>query len=261
MRGAADDLAAGALEHAQQPVVGADHGQPQGLLRIDDAIPFGVEPDRAAEDAFVVDTRVGPPVHELDAQRRRPLACQLPRARDDLGCDLLRIVPQAAKRRHRSRESAGRSPARPLEDGIDALVGDADVALDVGQRVSQCRRVERHEADQAIVANVVRRPELQAVAGIGQQHGCPLDQADIGGIGDPALGVGEVGPLQADLLQEAVERMAGAPQVVGNVDRPTGLDHQNAHDAVPNRRLPDRFDAKGQDSVGRSQGEGGRRCR
>jgi hypothetical protein len=53
---ATDDLAAGDLEHAQQPVVGADHGQAQGFLGVDDAVPLGIEPDRTAEDAFVVDT-------------------------------------------------------------------------------------------------------------------------------------------------------------------------------------------------------------
>jgi hypothetical protein len=90
---ATDDLAAGDLEHAQQPVVGADHGQAQGFLGIDDAIPLGIEPDRAAEDAFVVDICVGSPVHELDTQRRRPLACQLARAGDHCGRNLLRIVP------------------------------------------------------------------------------------------------------------------------------------------------------------------------
>ena len=58
-RGRTHDLATGALQNAQQLAVGADHRQPQGLLRKDDAIPFGAELDRTAEDTFVVDARVG----------------------------------------------------------------------------------------------------------------------------------------------------------------------------------------------------------
>ena len=56
-----------------------------------------------------------------------------------------------------------------------------------------------------------------------------LDQAHVAGIGDPGLRAGDVGPRQANLLQEAVEPKPGAPKVVGDVGGPPGFDHLNPH--------------------------------
>jgi len=71
-------------------------------------------------------------------------------------------VPQAAKRCVGLAKAQGESWPVAFEDGIDALIGDADVALDVGQSIPQRRRVEDEESEQPIVAKVARRPEVAA---------------------------------------------------------------------------------------------------
>ena len=89
-------------------------------------------------------------------------------------------MAQAAQRRIGLAKAQREALPVALEDGIDALVGDADIALDVGQRISQRRRVQRLKAKQVIVANLVRCSQIQAIGRVAQQHGRPLDQADIG---------------------------------------------------------------------------------
>ena len=140
-RGRTDDLATGAFEHTQQFVVGADHGQPQGFFRIYDAIPFGAELDRTPEDTFVVDTRIWPPMHELHAHRSCSLACDFQSSPNYLGCGLLRIVAQAAKRLIGLAKAETEPLTVRFEHGVDPFIGDPDVAFDVRQGVSQRRRV------------------------------------------------------------------------------------------------------------------------
>ena len=59
----------------------------------------------------------------------------------------------------------------------------------------------------------------------------PLDQVEYAAR-DPVSRTGKVGPNQSELLHQAVKRLAGAPQVVGKADHPTGLDRHNEYDAI-----------------------------
>ena len=132
-------------------------------------------------------------MRELDAKRGRSLR-QLPRALHEQGQRLLGVMAQPAYRGIGLAKAQDAARPEEFEDHVEALVGDADVALDVGQRVAERRRIERDEADQAAVAHAVRDAELQAIARLAQQQRRPLDQAHVGGIGDPAVGAGDVGP-------------------------------------------------------------------
>ena len=198
----------------------------------------GLEADGTTEEPLVVDGRIRAPVHELDAERGGSPVRHFPRALHQQGRRLLGVVTQPAHRGIGLAEAQDAARPERFEDHVEALVGDVDVAFDVGQRVAECRRVERNEADQAAVAHAVRDAEFQAIARFAQQQCRPFDQAHVGGIEDTAVGAGDVGPRQADLLQGAVERMPRMPQVVGDVGGPSGLDHRSAHAVLPRVAVP-----------------------
>src|SRR6478736_1063143 len=81
-----------------------------------------------------------------------------------------------------------------------------EVSLEVLHRIEKRGRVEHHEAEDAAVADVPGCAEAKAETRLAEQRGGALHQRDDGGIADARIGVPQVAPADARLLQQAVER-------------------------------------------------------
>src|SRR5262245_40073687 len=113
---------------------------------------------------------------------------------------------------------------------------DAEIALQIGKRVHQRRRIEKNVANEPAVVLIAGCTEAEAKAGVTGSGRRTFDQAEHGGVWNTRLGVGEICPPQADLPQQFVSRRATPTQFIDDkYGRPGGNFRDSRHD-VPSER-------------------------